>query len=312
MDELDYIDDYELLEEPTGYDEADGFYGEEACKHADANAPEWSNGQADGMDLDEALDWWSNHDDASQLVWMCEYNGMSATVTDASEAFHIQTLVTFSDGSEDMLEDTVRAGIEYADDTIRSIAHHSTAHRTDVQMMEHEDGSYYWHLEVENDQGDIVKEGDYADEQEAMDAAADSLEQGRPVKELNNGQVVSASKYASNDDTFLYDYEDDIFTDKQDLMDFLTDQNMAYANGDREHAEQLAYEDAYNAWMYPNPDYVVDADGVHDLDETDMVNMGIATKVNPAQDVREDKATRERVERCMHDEGYFWEWELEY
>ena len=259
MDELDYIDDYGLLEEPTGYDEADGFYGEEACKHADANAPEWSNGQTDGMDLDEALDWWSNHDDASQLVWTCEYNGMSATVTDASEAFHTQTLVTFSDGSKDVLEDTIRAGIEYADDTIRSIAHNSTAHRT--------------------------------------------------VKELSNGKVASVSKRASNDE-FLYDYEDDIFTDKQDLMDFLTDQNMAYADGDREYAEQLAYEDAYNAWMYPNPDYVVDKDGTHDLDETDMVNMGIATQVNPAQDAREDKATREWVERCMHDEGYFWEWEV--
>lgn len=115
--------------------------------------------------------------------------------------------------AEDADEDVCPACYQYitgepADDAEYTYAT-KQAHGIDIQMMEHEDGTPYWHLTVTEDDGDIVKEGDY-DSEELAQEAADVEDDGEPVKQMDSGEVLPASrKQAYSKDDYAYTPSDD-------------------------------------------------------------------------------------------------------
>lgn len=72
-----------------------------------------------------------------------------------------------------------------------SIASRRLSHVVDVQMMQRDDGSYYWHLNVKGDDGTTILEDNYDDEDLAMDAVTQAIESSdaTPVKETSDGQI---------------------------------------------------------------------------------------------------------------------------
>ena len=87
------------------------------------------------------------------------------------------------------------------------------AHHSDIQMMLGDTG-YYWHLEVMDDAGHIIKEGDYATEELASEAANSMIgkETDAPVADVD-GTVLDQSGYIM-DDTSDYDDWGDAYDDE--------------------------------------------------------------------------------------------------
>lgn len=87
------------------------------------------------------------------------------------------------------LEEKARKDREY-DESLT--AARRLSHVVDVQMMQKDDGSYYWHLNVKGDDGQIILEDNYADEDLAMDAAKQAIESSdaTPVIESSDGEII--------------------------------------------------------------------------------------------------------------------------
>lgn len=128
------------------------------------------------------------------------------------------------------------ADVELYDEDSR-LASVKKAHSSDIQMMLGDTG-YYWHLEVRDDAGNIIKEGDYASE-ELASKAADSMtgrENDVPVADVDD--IVYDEDGGIMDDTADYD---DWYDDCSD--DCLEDDFEVYADED-----SVAYPDDYDAY----------------------------------------------------------------
>lgn len=111
------------------------------------------------------------------------------------------------------------------------------AHSSDIQMMLGATG-YYWHLEVRDDAGNIIKEGDYASEELASKAADSMTGRENDVPVANVDGIVYDGDGGIMDDTADYD---DWYDDCSD--DCIEDDFEVYANDD-----SVAYPDDYDAY----------------------------------------------------------------
>ena len=132
------------------------------------------------------------------------------------------------------------ADVELYDEDPR-LASVKKAHSSNIQMMLGDTG-YYWHLEVRDDAGNIIKEGDYASE-ELASKAADSMtgrENDVPVADVDG--IVYDEDGGIMDDTADYDdWYDDWYDDCSD--DCLEDDFEVYADDD-----SVVYPDDYDAY----------------------------------------------------------------
>ena len=128
------------------------------------------------------------------------------------------------------------ADVELYDEDSR-LASVKKAHSSDIQMMLGDTG-YYWHLEVRDDAGNIIKEGDYASEELASKAADSMTGRENDVPVANVDGITYDEDGGIMDDTADYD---DWYDDCGD--DCMEDDFEVYADED-----SVAYPDDYDAY----------------------------------------------------------------
>lgn len=156
---------------------------------------------------------------SAKALYQSEVYPDRETCEDAASDFeyeHCQTVYDYEvdddcedeDGYEFWLR---QHGIDNDEDS--RLASVKKAHSSDIQMMLGDTG-YYWHLEVMDDAGHIIKEGDYATEELASEAANSMIgkETDVPVADVD-GTVFDQPGYIM-DDTSGYDDWGDAYDDE--------------------------------------------------------------------------------------------------